>query len=413
MNKNKSTSRPWKRAIIHVDMNCFFAAIEQKDFPELHGKSVAVTNGEQGTCIITSSYEARAYGVKTGMRLAEAKMLCPNLIQRPARPHRYSEVSSRIMHALQAITPDIEIFSVDEAFLDVTTCQQLHGDPVEIGRMVKRCVYDASGLFCSVGVSGDKTTAKYAAKCQKPDGFTVILPCEAKARLKNVRVTELCGIANGVGRFLAQRGINYCGEIEKLPIGVLAKRFGNLGRRIWLMCQGADPDPIRTSAPDPKSMGHGKVIPPNTTDLDTIKTYLQHMSEKLASRLRHHNMTAKYYFVGIKSYYIGWIGGKYSTITPTNDGKKIYQLCLQMLMENWQGEGVYQVQITAVDPNVSYQFDLFESNKTQKNKLHDAIDNINDAYGEFTVTSARLLQRSKMPNVISPAWKPSGHRQTI
>ena len=128
----RMTFTPWERAIILVDMNAFFASIEQLDRPEWRGRPLAVTNGLTGTCIITCSYEARAYGIKTGMRLKEGRKLCPDLIQCPARPQRYATVSSNIMQALQDITPDIEVFSVDEAFLDVTHCQRLLGPPERI-----------------------------------------------------------------------------------------------------------------------------------------------------------------------------------------------------------------------------------------------------------------------------------------
>ena len=227
----------WPRAIVLMDMNCFFAAIEQLDCPEWRGRPIAVTNGEQGTCIITSSYEARAFGVKTGMRLPEARRLCPDIIQAPARPQRYAAVSSAIMRALQEFSPDLEVFSVDEAFLDITQCQRLLGSPAHIAQRVKDTVMAVSGLRCSVGVSGDKCTAKYAAKLHKPDGLVVIPPWEAKERLRNVPVTELSGIKDGIGGFLAQRGVYVCGDMQKIPITVLAQRFGDIGRRIWLMCQ--------------------------------------------------------------------------------------------------------------------------------------------------------------------------------
>lgn len=406
----------WQRAIILVDMNAFFCSVEQKDFPELRNKPIVVTNGKQGTCIITSSYEARAYGVKTGMRLAEARRLCPHLIQRPSRPYRYAEISTKIMQALADITPDIEVYSVDEAFLDVTHCQQLYGDPVTIAKLAKQRVIETAGLPCSVGVSGDKSTAKFAAKCQKPDGFTVIYPWEAKERLQQVPVTELWGIASGIGNFLANYGVYYCGDIEKLPIGILAKRFGNLGRRIWYMCQGADPDPVHVEIAAPKSMGHGKVIPPNTRDKNLLLTYLQHMSEKLAARLRTHHMRASQFFVGLKNYELGWIGGKYQTAVSTNSGKTIFGLAKLMLRENWRKElGIYQVQITALDPKAQeHQLDLFTAlEKPLELQRNIIIDAINARYGEFTIAPARLLQRSNMPNVIAPSWKPFGHRQLI
>ena len=133
----------WSRAIILADMNAFFASVEQLDYPQWRDKPVGVTNGQQGTCIITASYEARAYGIKTGMRLHEARRLCPQLIQCASRPKRYTQVSTRIMQALRTtISPDIEVFSVDEAFLDVTHCQRLLGTPEQIGLRVKKTIFE-------------------------------------------------------------------------------------------------------------------------------------------------------------------------------------------------------------------------------------------------------------------------------
>jgi DNA polymerase-4 len=395
-------------------MNAFFASIEQRDFPHLQGQPLGITNGMQGTCIITCSYEARSYGIKTGMRVNEALKLCPHLIQRSARPQRYVEISRKIMNVLFDITPDVEVFSVDEAFLDVTHCQRLWGSPEQIGRMAKQKVYEVSGLSCSVGVSGDKTTAKYAAKCQKPNGFTVIPPWEAKERLRFVPVTELCGIANGIGHFLACHGVRFCGEMEKLPISVLAKRFGNIGRRIWHMCQGQDPEALCLEVPPPKSMGHGKVIPPNTQDLDIISTFLLHMSEKLASRLRHHHMQAQHFFIGLRTHTQGWVGAQFKLDYPTQDGQQIYELCQNMMKHVWQQQPVCQVQVTALDPKAeNLKLDFFQQYNFKRQEINKVLDEINDKFGEFKLTPAKLLKRSTMPNVISPAWKPFGHRETI
>ncbi len=414
-NTPPATFRPWPRAIILVDMNAFFASIEQQDHPEWRGRPVAITNGLTGTCIITCSYEARAFGIKTGMRLKEARRLCPGLIQSPARPGRYAAVSSRIMAALENITPDVEVFSVDEAFLDVTRCQRLLGSPEHIAQLTKRTVFEASGILCSVGVSGDKTTAKYAAKLNKPDGLTVIPPWEAKSRLRDVPVTELCGINKGIGRFLAERGVHTCGDMARLPIGALAQRFGNPGRRIWYMAQGADPEPLQLTVAAPKTIGHGKVMPPNTRDGSVIDTYLLHMSEKVAARLRRHSMVAQTFSIGLRTGE-GWIGNRTRSVLPTQDGQVIVRLCKQVIHACWQGQGVHQVQVTALDPRPrNGQLDLFADNHDTSNtqKANAAMDKVNARYGEFTLAPARLLNRSTMPNVIAPAWKPYGHRQTI
>jgi DNA polymerase-4 len=403
----------WPRAIILMDMDAFFASIEQYDHPELRGRPVAITNGMQGTCIITCSYEARAYGIKTGMRLKEARQRYPNLIQCPANPERYAAVSSNIMSALLDISPDVEVFSVDEAFLDVTRCQKLLGSPQRIARLVKQKVFEVSGLPCSVGVSGDKTTAKYAAKQNKPNGLVSVPPWEARQRLANVPVTELCGIAEGIGRFLAERGVWTCGDMFRLPIGELARRFGNPGRRIWYMCQGEDPAKVETRVPAPKSIGHGKVVPPDTRSRQVLLIYLQHMSEKVAARLRRHDMQAQKFFIGLLTR-DGWVGDKLQSIMPTNDGLLIFKLGKQVLRYHWEGEGVHQVQVTALDPQpAAVQLELFAEPLPNHSGSNRVMDAINMRYGEFALAPARLLNRSSMPNVIAPAWKPFGHRKTV
>lgn len=404
----------WSRAIILVDMNAFFCSVEQIDHPELQGHPIGITNGSQGTCIITSSYEARAYGVRTGMRLKEAQRICPGFLQVPAHPERYAQISSRIMEALSSITPDREIFSVDEAFLDITHCQRLLGTPQQIAQQVKQTVLEASGgVLCSVGVSGDKTTAKYAAKLHKPNGLTMIPPGLAQQTLAKIAVTELCGIAKGIGRYLAERGVYNCGDMQRLPIGEIGRRFGNLGRRIWLMTQGLDPDPVHTGIEAPKSVGHGKVMPPNTKQREIIETFLSHMAEKVAARLRLHHFRASHFYIGLRIDE-GFLSRKYRCNPPSNHAPDILAMCQDLLDNHWGGQGCHQVQITALDPKYAdYQADFLEPSHQRRDRLNQAMDSINRRYGEFTLAPSRLLSRSKMPNVIAPAWKPFGHRETI
>lgn len=227
----------WDKVIALVDMYCFFAQVEQQDNLFWRCRPVAVTNGKLGSTIITSSYEASAYDVKTGMRLKAARTLCPELIQSPSRPYRYAEVSTSLMAVLHNITSDVEVYSVDEAFLDLTECQTLGGTAEDMGKLIKTTISDASGLTCSIGVSGDKTTAKYAAKLHKPDSLTIIAPEDAEQLLSRQPVTTLSGINKDIAKFLAQYGVYKCGDMKNIPISVVAKRFGNLGRRIWLGIQ--------------------------------------------------------------------------------------------------------------------------------------------------------------------------------
>ncbi len=413
MSASAAAKTLWERAIILVDMNAFFAAIEQRDRPELQGRPIAITNGQTGTCIITASYEARRYGVRTGMRLRQARRLCPDLLQVASRPERYAEVSRRIMAALTAITPDIEIFSIDEAFLDVTGCQALLGSPEVIARRVQQTVLEASGLPCSVGLSGDKSTAKWAAEQRKPNGITVVPPWQAAQRLQAVPVTELCGVGSRIGDYLARRGVHTCGDMARLPVSELGRRFGNMGRRIWLMAQGLDPTPVESRATPPKSIGHGKVMPPGGCDAEGVLTYLDHMSFKVATRLRRHDMVAQRFFIGLRAEQ-GWLGGTFRCALPTSDGSEIMGLCHQMVARHWQGQGVFQVQVTALDPRpTAGQLDLFNAPSPRSARTGAVIDAINRRYGECSLTPARLLQRSEMPNVIAPSWRPDGVRQSL
>lgn len=397
-----------------VDLNAFFASIEQMDRPEWRGRPIGVTNGHRGTCLITSSYEARAYGVKTGMRLPEARRLCPGLIQVPSRPHRYTAVSSAIMAALEDITPDIQLFSVDEAFLDLTHCQAYYAAaPEHIGRLIKQSVFGASGLLCSVGLSGDKTTAKWAAKQQKPDGLTVIPPWEAEARLADRPVTDLCGISDGIAAFLAARGVRRCGDMKGIPISAVAQRFGHPGRRLWLMAQGRDPEPVRQDTSPAKSLGHGKVVPPDTRSRALLDIYYLHMAEKLGRRLRRNALAAQTFAISLRTE-LGGIGGQYRTATPTHDGHAIHRLCDSFLNARWRGEGGFQVQVTALDPRpVHMQGELFCDAPAPGARLNAVMDSINEKFGAYAICRAPLIGRSAAPDVIAPGWRPAGHRESI
>jgi len=228
-----------------------------------------------------------------------------------------------------------------------------------------------------------------------------------------VPVTGLCGIAKGIGSFLAKHGVHTCGDMKKLPISVLARRFGNPGRRIWYMCQGQDPATLQQDVPAPKSVGHGKVVPPDTRDSEVLLTYLLHMSTKVGNRLRRHRLQAQNFSIGLRAKE-GWLGGRLQTALPTNDGHQIMALCRQVIGNAWSGQGIHQVQVTALNPtNTDSQLELFAATDNVRNEVNATMDAVNRRYGELVLAPARLLNRSSMPNVIAPAWKPFGHRQTI
>jgi DNA polymerase-4 len=406
----------WPRAIIHIDMNAFFASVEQRDFPELRGKPVGVTNGDVGTTLITCSYEARARGVKTGMRVYEARKLCPDLIQRPARPKVYAGISTRIMHVLHDISPDVEVFSVDEAFLDVTHCQRLHGSPERMAQQVRQRIHEASGgLPFSIGVAGNKSIAKVASDMQKPNGLTVIPPWESRERLRDVPMEKICGLGPHIAQFLSLYGARTCGDVANLPLTVLARRYGVVGKYLWLVCQGKDTEPVASEVAPPQSVGHGKVLPPHTVSQRVIEVYLRHMCEKVAVRLRRYDMQAGRLYVGLRlAAPHAMLEQLFTFPYGLPDGRRLFGLAQKFLRQRWHGEAVTQVQVTATQlRSASGQLELFSTEDARLLERSSAIDRINRRYGEFTVAPATLLERSTMPNVIAPAWRPDGHRQHI
>jgi DNA polymerase-4 len=198
-------------------------------------------------------------------------------------------------------------------------------------------------------------------------------------------------------------------------MNVLASRYGITGKHLWLACQGRDTGAVVQDIAPPKSVGHGKVLPPHTTSARTIETYLRHMCEKVAARLRHLDMQTGKLYVGLR-YAAPGVGIEtvLAVAYGVPDGWRFFELARALLREQWHGEAVIQVQVTATHlHNTSGQLELFTPDEVRSIHRFAAIDGINRKYGEFTISPATVLDRSSMPNVITPAWRPDGHRQHI
>src|SRR5512136_1006250 len=227
-----------QRTIMHIDMNAFFASVEQQCNPHLRGKPIAVIGSAKRTVITTSSYEARAYGVKTGMNVYEAKQRCPHLILVIGDNRKYTWTSSQIIKIFKEFTPQVEVFSIDEAFLDVTGSLRLFGSAERIAYLIKAGIRHQFGITCSIGIAPNKLLAKLASDMQKPDGLTVIRPEEVSRILETVPVKDLCGVGRKTARQLALYGITSCGDLGRFPVGVLRQRFGVIGERLQQMGRG-------------------------------------------------------------------------------------------------------------------------------------------------------------------------------
>ena len=403
----------WKNIILHIDMNSFFASIEQRDNHLLAGKPIAITNGIYGSCVITCSYEARAFGIRTGMKYKEAKNRCPHLIKQSSNPKKYADISIRIMNIVKTISPDVEVFSVDEAFIDLTYCSKIYNSPMDAALLLKDRILSSVNLPCSIGISSTKSLAKFAAKMHKPDGITIIDPHNSEKILSNFPVTELCGVSKGIQKFLNYHSVFKCGDMKNIPISILGNRYGNIGRKIWLMAQGKDIDTVNTSVNDPKSFGHGKVTIPNLKDKYIIKKIFRKMSEKVATRMRHNGYESNLFIIGYKTFK-GWHINKFKLSTYTNTGNDIYELCLKIIFLI-KSRGINQIQITALEPRlINSQHDIFETTSNLKKKSIDVVmDSINAKYSRHLISPARILQEDDSPDVIAPSWRPSGSKRSV
>tara|TARA_B100000674_G_scaffold75976_1_gene52861 strand:- start:7 stop:1230 length:1224 start_codon:yes stop_codon:yes gene_type:complete len=404
----------WKKVILHVDMNAFFASIEQRDDIELRGKPIAVTNGKHGSCIITCSYEARAFGIKTGMKFSEAKIMCPKLIRKPSNPKKYAAISSQIMEILHNISPDIEIFSVDEAFIDLTHCKKIYNSPIEVACLVKDQIHENINLSCSIGISNNKAMAKFAAKLKKPDGITLIDPAQSCLFLENRLITDLCGVSKGIQKFLNKHNVFFCNDMKKIPISILGNRYGNVGRKIWLMAQGLDYDALKIESKPPQSFGHGKVTIPGLKDVHLIKKIFRHMCEKVAKRMRINAYESDKFFIGYKTWE-GWHVRKFQLSYFTNNGSDIYGLAENLICKINLTLGINQVQVTAINPQpINLQVDIFGKKDVFNNRVIDnVIDQINLKYPDSVIGPARLLGKTSSPDVISPSWRPKGWKRSV
>ena len=235
------------RIILHLDMNAFFASVEQQANPELRGKPIAVIGSNGRTVITTASYEARKFGVKTGMAIWEAKLKCPQVILVVGDNRKYTYTSTRIFNMMLDYTPLVEVFSIDGAFLDVTRSLKIFGTPERIVYLLKSRIKHSFGLTCSVGVAPNKLLAKLASDMKKPDGLTIIMPEEVSQVISPLPIKDLCGVGSRMEYNLNLLGIRTIGDLGRFPADILIKKFGVIGRHLHYMGLGIDDSPVVTA----------------------------------------------------------------------------------------------------------------------------------------------------------------------
>ena len=401
-----------ERIILHIDMNAFFASVEQQSNPELRGKPIAVIGAAKRTIITTCSYEARAFGVKTGMNSWQARQVCPDLIFVVGNNRKYTYTSTQIIMIMREYTPLVEVFSIDEAFLDVTGSLSLFGSAERISHLIKARIKEQFGLTCSVGIAPNKLLAKLASDMQKPDGLTIIAKDRIAQVLERVPIQDLCGIGAKMHQQLSKFGIKTCGELGRFPVEVLKRNFGITGERLHYMGLGIDDSPVvpDEEAEEVKSVGHSTTLDKDITERQDILRYLLQLSEMVGRRARKYKVAGRTLTLTVRYADFTTFSRQQSGSCHTNNSEDIYKAAVQILqgIELTQPIRLLGVKISSLSSHTE-QLPLFPA-ELKKALIAGAMDEVNNRFGDFAVTFGSLLGRDSGSKVISPAWRPEGVR---
>ena len=279
--------------ILHIDMDAFYASVEEREQPALKGRPLVVGGRPQERGVVAAAnYAAREFGIRSAMPMARAVRLCRGLTILPPRGELYRRVSGEINDIFQRYTPQIEPLSLDEAFLDVRASRKLYGTAEAIGRRIKQEIFDELGLVASVGVAPNKFLAKLASDQDKPDGFTVIEPGKVQQFLDPMPVERIWGIGKAAGARLRGAGIRTVADIRATSESWLEEQFGKTGHRLWQLCHGIDDRPVVTDH-EAKSISHETTFSRDITDLDGLESVALSLTEGVCYRLRRAQLKAR------------------------------------------------------------------------------------------------------------------------
>jgi DNA polymerase-4 len=357
----------WRRMIAFVQVDNFGLQVEQTANPDLAGRPVALLHSDALPRLVEVSAEARAAGLHPGMEWETARVACPGLGRLPARPTHYAAESARLWEALAAISPDLEPFAAGAAFLDLTACQAYYRHhPGHIARLLRDTLDRAGAAGATVALAGDKTTARVAAQQASPGAGLVVAPAEAQALLAPLPLSVLCGAAPLLTGFFAGHGVTLCGDMRRLPVAVAAQRFGNHGRRLWLMAQGQDPDPVRARRQDPAGPLLGRLLPPGSADADELLAAFRGLATKLEQRLAREGWQARELRIGLRAPE-GW--RREWAVLPEATAHDLFSPCRRFLRRFWFGEDVRQIELLpSTTPSRALQPDIFRRSASARGR---------------------------------------------
>ncbi|MCF8008761.1 MAG: DNA polymerase IV, partial [Halanaerobiales bacterium] len=291
-----------KLNIIHVDMDAFFASVEQLDNPKLKGKPVIIGGialDNRGV-VSTASYQARKFGIHSAMPIAEAKRLCPQGIYLPARSKRYSEISKQIFNIFKEFTPQVEKLSIDEAFLNVKGCHRLYGSSEQIAKKIKKTIKKKIGINCSIGVANNKFLAKIGSDLDKPDGLVIIENDKISDIIDPLSIKKIPGIGKKSAKKLNEIGISKIEQLKNLSIKELESLFGKNGKNLFDLIRGKDLRKVTTKQ-KMKSISNEITFDKDVNDKDILYKYLLKLCQKVTRRLRKDKVTGNIIFLKLKN----------------------------------------------------------------------------------------------------------------
>ncbi|HEY7654967.1 MAG TPA: DNA polymerase IV [Methylomirabilota bacterium] len=386
------------RTILHVDMDAFYASVEQRDRPDLRGRPVIVGADPKGRGVVSAaSYEARRFGVHSAMPIGRAARLCPDAAFLPVDMDKYAGVSREVMAILADFTPLLEPLSIDEAFLDVTGTERLHGDGAAVARTIKSRITTTLRLTASVGVAANKFVAKVASDLRKPDGLVVVAPGTEADFLAPLPVSRLWGVGRVTGAGLDAMGVSTIGQLAAMPVAYLAARFGESGRALHDLSLGRDDRAVEPFAP-PKSMGAEATFGRDHRDAERLAATLREQAERVARELREEGYAGRCVTLKLRF-------ADFSTLTrrhtddPTQDGLLIYRRARALLerIPLRQPVRLIGLSVSGLGPAAAGQLSLLEPDTLRRERLARAMDRVTARFGPASLRPASLLRDPHRP----------------
>ncbi len=394
--------------IMLVDMDAFFASVEQAHHPHLRGRAVIVCGDPSRRGVVTAaSYEARPSGVHAGMPLAEARRLCPGAEYIEGNPRKYVEKSLELLEMFLTITPDVEPFSVDEAFLDL---QKLPGrgqtleSAGEIARELQQRISDAHGLGASVGIGPNKLIAKMASGVHKPRGVTALSEESFRGLFWPQDVQALWGVGPRMGEHLRALGLHTVGALANAPVALLKQRFGVVGEHLVEAACGRDRSEVVPyfEGVDPKSMGHEVTLPEDCREPEFLEGTLLRLADQVARRLRGDGFRGRTVTLKLRDFRFRTLTRQRALAAAVDDHIDIFEVARELWRQNWRGEPLrlLGISVSALEQASEEQLELFAKDERSK-VLRDALDKVRDKLGEASVVPAGSLAHRRTKGHIS------------